>query len=82
MRDVAMRHEGLSSHDATRGRGDTSLPKPMGEQHSSEVSEHIFAAWSYISEQENAAKYDDVAVEIIKDRIRWAAKNQGVELGD
>ena len=82
MRDVAIGRGGMSIGGSATGPGNGSLSKPRSAQHRTEDSEHILAAWSYISEQENAAKYDDVAVEIIKDRIRSAARNQGVELSD
>jgi hypothetical protein len=51
-------------------------------QPSAEIWEQLRAAWSYICQEENAAKYDEVAVETIKDRIRWAASKRGFELAE
>ena len=43
---------------------------------------HIKAAWAYIHQPENAAKYTPDEVRTIKIRIRRAAKTRGVTLPD
>ena len=43
---------------------------------------HIKAAWSYIHQKRNAAKYTPAKLKVIKDRIKAAAKKNGIELHD
>ena len=43
---------------------------------------HIKAAWAYVHQPENAAKYATEEVRTIKTRIRHAAKAGGVTLPD
>ena len=45
-------------------------------------AEHVRAAWSYINMPKNAAKYSASQLAEIKDRIRAAAKREGVEISD
>ncbi len=47
-----------------------------------DTAEHVRAAWSYINHPDNAAKYDKGEVKTIKDRIKQAAKKQGVAITD
>ncbi|WP_063886830.1 HK97 family phage prohead protease [Rhodococcus sp. LB1] len=44
--------------------------------------DHVKAAWSYINQEKNAAKYDSKDLARIKARIRAAAKKFGIELKD
>ena len=44
--------------------------------------EHVRAAWSYINQEQNAAKYDSKELAMIKDRIRKAAKKYGIEISE
>lgn len=47
-----------------------------------DTPEHIRAAWSYINHKDNAAKYNSGEVELIKKRIRQAAKKHDVEISE
>jgi hypothetical protein len=53
-----------------------------------DTPEHVRAAWRYrttaarINHKDNAAKYDADEVEVIKDRIKKAAKKHDVEISD
>lgn len=44
--------------------------------------EHVRAAWSYINVAKNAALYTAKQLEMIKERIRKAAKEHGIEVAD
>lgn len=44
--------------------------------------DHCRAAWSYINQQDNAAKYKPVQLAAIKRRIKAAAKRYGIEIAD
>jgi len=40
----------------------------------------VRAAWSYINHKDNAAKYDKPEVELIKKRIKSAAKKYDIKI--
>ena len=44
--------------------------------------DHIRAAWSYINQSDNAAKYSSENLTKIKDRIKSAAKKHGIEISE
>ena len=44
------------------------------------TADHVRAAWSYINQPKNAAKYSSKQVAAIKGRIRSAAKKFGVKI--
>jgi len=62
--------------------GDVKFADPVNHKYPIDTPEHVRAAWSYINHEDNAAKYDAGEVATIKSRIRRAAKDQGVEIGD
>jgi phage head maturation protease len=45
-----------------------------------DTAEHVRAAWSYINQADNAAKYSAEDLAKVKDRIKAAAKKFGVEI--
>ncbi len=55
---------------------------PTNKKYPIDSEEHVRAAWSYINHKDNAAKYDKDEVETIKNRIKRAAKEKGVEIND
>lgn len=63
-----------------RAYGDVPFADSVNKKYPVDTSEHVRAAWSYIHHADNAAKYDTDEVEVIKRRIRQAAKQQGVEI--
>jgi hypothetical protein len=47
-----------------------------------DTPEHIRAAWAYINVPKNASEYDDDQLELIKGRIKAAAKKAGIEIAE
>ena len=47
-----------------------------------DTAEHVRAAWSYVNQSDNAAKYSTEDLAKVKDRIKAAAKKHGVEISD
>ena len=62
--------------------GDVEFADPTNNKYPTDTPEHVRAAWSYINHRDNAAKYDKDEVNLIKDRIKKAAKKQGVEINE
>jgi len=62
--------------------GDVQFADSTNNKYPIDTPEHVRAAWSYINQKSNAAKYDDDEVEMIKNRIKRAAKHHGVEISD
>lgn len=62
--------------------GDVKFADPTNNKYPIDTKEHIRAAWSYINHKDNAAKYDKDEVKTIKQRIKRAAKEKGVEIDD
>jgi hypothetical protein len=73
-RDDVNPQEGLHEY------GDVQFADPVNHKYPIETAEHVRAAWSYINHKDNAAKYDAEDVTTIKERIRKAAENHGVEI--
>ena len=55
-------------------------PTQTNKKYPIDTPEHVRAAWSYINHKDNAAKYDKDEVKVIKDRIKRAAKDKGVDI--
>ena len=62
--------------------GDVKFADPTNNKYPIDTPEHVRAAWSYINQKDNAAKYDEDEVELIKNRIKRAAKQHGVEISE
>jgi hypothetical protein len=62
--------------------GDVEFADPTNNKYPIDSPEHVRAAWSYINQKDNAAKYDADEVKTIKDRIRKAANKHGVEISE
>ena len=60
--------------------GDVEFADPTNNKYPIDTPEHVRAAWSYINHPDNAAKYDKDDVKTIKNRIKSAAKKQGVDI--
>lgn len=61
---------------------DPGYQKDKKKRYPIDTADHVRAAWSYINQTANAAKYTAMQRESIKARIRGAAKRLGVELND
>ena len=85
-----MAQTGASIHrrkdvDPDRGEkeyGDVKFADPVNNKYPIDTEEHVRAAWSYINDKDNAAKYEKDEVELIKDRIKRAAKKFDIEIED
>ncbi len=62
--------------------GDVEFADPTNNKYPIDTSDHVRAAWRYINQDDNAAKYDKDEVEAIKGRIKRAAKKHDVEIND
>lgn len=60
--------------------GDVEFADRTNKKYPIDTPEHVRAAWSYINHKDNAAKYDADEVNVIKDRIRKAAKKHDVTI--
>ena len=74
------RREDVSPKEGLREYGDVEFADPTNKKYPIDTPEHVRAAWSYINHKDNAAKYDADEVETIKNKIKAAARKQGVEI--
>lgn len=65
-----------------REYGDVRFADPTNNKYPVDSPEHVRAAWSYINHEDNAAKYDKNEVALIKERIKKAAEDHGVEISE
>src|SRR5262249_8950279 len=70
----------VSEHEGERKYGDVEFADPANKKYPIDTPEHIRAAWSYINHKDNAAKYEADEVKTIKNRIKRAAKQHGIEI--
>jgi hypothetical protein len=62
--------------------GDTVFADPVNKKYPIDTPGRIRAAWAYIHQPSNAAKYAAGEIRTIKARVRRAAKARGVALPD
>ena len=62
--------------------GDVTFADPVNNKYPIDTPEHVRAAWNYINHKDNAAKYDQDEVDLIKKRIKQAAKKHGIEISE
>jgi hypothetical protein len=74
------RRDDVKPREGERKYGDVAFADPVNNKYPIDTDDHIRAAWSYINHKDNAAKYDQVSVKIIKDRIKRAAKKHRIEI--
>ncbi|MDP9365125.1 MAG: hypothetical protein M3Q10_13025 [Chloroflexota bacterium] len=74
------RREDVNPKEGERTYGDVEFADPTNKKYPIDTPGHVRAAWSYIHQEDNAAKYDPDEVEAIKGRIRRAAEKHGVEI--
>ena len=70
----------VKSAEGEHKYGDVEFADSTNKKYPIDTPEHVRAAWSYINHKDNAAKYDADEVNVIKDRIRKAAKKQDVTI--
>lgn len=68
--------------EGLRKYGDTHFADSVNKKYPIDTPGRIKAAWAYIHQPSNAAKYTPVEIRTIKTRVRRAAKARGVALPD
>ena len=74
------RREDTNPESGTEKYGDVKFADTTNNKYPIDTPEHVRAAWNYINHRDNAAKYDTDEVNLIKERIKKAAKHHGVEI--
>ena len=69
------RREDVNPETGEHKYGDVEFADLTNNKYPIDTPEHVRAAWNYINHKDNAAKYDADEVELIKNRIKKAAKN-------
>jgi flagellar biosynthesis protein FlhB len=76
------RRDDVNPEQGEQKYGDVEFADATNNKYPIDTPEHVRAAWNYINHKENAAKYDADEVDLIKQRIKGAAKKHGVEIGE
>jgi hypothetical protein len=76
------RREDVNPNEGERKYGDVEFADSTNKKYPIDTPEHIRAAWSYINHADNAAKYDVDEVEVIRQRIKRAAKRHDIEIDE
>ena len=74
------RRDDVDPREGENKYGDVKFADTTNNKYPIDTPEHVRAAWNYIHHEDNAAKYDKDEVDLIKDRIKRAAKQHGVEI--
>jgi hypothetical protein len=74
------KREDVNEEAGVRKYGDVEFADPVNHKYPVDTPEHIRAAWRYIHQEDNAAKYEPEDVELIKKNIQKAAKKHDIEL--
>ena len=82
MRKEIHRRSDSDPKEGARKYGKVNFADPTNRKYPIDSPGHIKAAWAYIHQPANAAKYPRVEVRTIKHRIRRAAETRGVTLPD
>lgn len=82
MSNYIKRRDDVNPKEGEREYGDVEFADPTNNKYPIDTPEHVRAAWSYINQKDNAAKYEADEVKTIKQRIKRAAKKHGVEIDE
>lgn len=74
------RREDVNPEEGERKYGDVEFADPVNNKYPVDTEEHVRAAWRYINQDDNAAKYDASDAEKIKRKIKRAAEKFGVAI--
>ena len=74
------RRDDVNPDEGIREYGDVEFADPVNNKYPLDSEKHVRAAWSYINHEDNAEKYDNDEVDLIKDRIKRAAKKHDIEI--
>ena len=80
MSERIARRKDVNPEEGERKYGDVEFADPVNNKYPIDTEEHIRAAWSYINHEDNAAKYHKSDVRKIKERIKRAARANGIEI--
>jgi len=76
------RREDVNPEEGERKYGDVKFADSVNNKYPIDTPARVRAAWNYINHKDNAAKYDADEVKTIKNRIKRAAKQHGVEISE
>ncbi len=76
------RRDDVNPEEGEKKYGDVEFVDTVNNKYPIDTPGHVRAAWSYINQEDNAAKYDRDEVATIKERIKRAAKKHGVDIDD
>ena len=76
------RRKDINPERGEKEYGDVKFADPVNNKYPIDTKEHVRAAWSYINHKDNAAKYEKDEAELIKDRIKRAARKFDIEIDD
>lgn len=76
------RRDDVNPDEGEQKYGDVEFADATNNKYPIDTPEHVRAAWNYINHKDNAAKYDADEVDLIKTRIKRAAKKHGVEISE
>ncbi len=82
MTDRIARRDDVTPKDGEHKYGAVEFADPVNKKYPIDTAEHVRAAWRYINQKDNAARYDADEVGTIKERIKRAARKHGVEISD
>lgn len=78
---IAKRQD-VSPEEGKSKYGDVTYADPANKKYPIDSEAHVRAAWSYINQSKNAAKYSASDVATIKRKIRAAGKKYGIDFSD
>lgn len=76
------KREDTNPKSGQRKYGNVKFADPVNKKYPIDTEAHVRAAWSYINQADNAAKYSSSEVKLIKGRIKAAARRFGIEISD
>ena len=82
MADKIDKRDDVRPEEGEHKYGDVKFADETNKKYPIDTEEHVRAAWNYINHKDNAAKYEASEVKTIKERIKRAAKEKGVEIND
>ncbi len=82
MSEKISKRDDTNPEEGERKYGDVEFADPVNKKYPIDNAEHTRAAWSYINQKDNAAKYEAGEVSKIKESIKRAAKKHGVEISE
>jgi hypothetical protein len=74
------RRQDVNPDEGKREYGDVAFADSVNNKYPLDTDKHVRAAWTYINHKDNAAEYDKDEVELIKNRIKRAAKSHDIDI--